>query len=101
MPASSHREELSPIVKLQLAQKQDECRETQQQLQKLQEDFNYNLDLLEKRDNELEVLDQQIDALATELKGKDVFLVDLHQALELAQQGDFPTGLHPVRTPSM
>jgi hypothetical protein len=80
------------FVAWQLAQREAESHGTQQRLQKLQEDFNYNLDLLEKRDSELEVLDQQIDVLAAELKEKNLLLVDLHQALELAQLGDFPHG---------
>eukprot|EP00884_Botryococcus_braunii_P008000 jgi/Botrbrau1/17200/Bobra.126_1s0005.2 len=68
-----------------LAKKEEDAQQALKQLYKLQEDFKYNLSLLDKRDAELHDLDEHMAVLAAELGRKDALLVDLHQALQLAQ----------------
>jgi hypothetical protein len=74
----------------QLAKKEEDAQQALEQLYKLQEDFKYNLGLLDKRDAELHDLDEHMAVLAAELGRKDALLVDLHEALQLAQSGMTP-----------
>ena len=75
------REQRSFQLEKQLAEQRDELLQTQTKLQKLQDDFMYNLRLLDERDRELETYDREYTRLQAEAGEKDKDLVETRTAL--------------------
>ena len=75
------REQRSFQLEKQLAEQRDELLQTQTKLQKLQDDFMYNLRLLDERDRELETYDREYTRLQAEASEKDKTLVETRTAL--------------------
>ena len=75
------REQRSFQLEKQLAEQRDELLQTQTKLQKLQDDFMYNLRLLDERDRELETYDREYTRLQAEAGEKDKNLVETRTAL--------------------
>ena len=75
------REQRSFQLEKQLAEQRDELLQTQTKLQKLQDDFMYNLRLLDERDRELETYDREYTRLQAEAGEKDKALVETRTAL--------------------
>ena len=53
----------------------------------LQQDYEYNLELLDGRDAELERYDKEFDAIGQELAAKDSLMTQLHARLAKAESG--------------
>lgn len=60
----------------------------------LQQDYEYNLELLDGRDAELERYDKDFDAMRQELAAKDDRISELHARLAKAESGLLPLHCH-------
>ena len=75
------REARTRQVEQQLQEQRGELQHTATKLQKLQSDFQYNLGLLDERDQELEVYDREYARLQAEAAEKDRHLMEARAAI--------------------
>ena len=69
----------------QLRAKEQSNEELRGKLAQLQEDFNYNLGLIDGRDEELTELEGRVEALKTALHSKEDEIEELHASLQSAE----------------
>ena len=85
--------ELQEISKLRLIQLEDQLKnrnftiqELQQKLEKIQEDFQYNLNLIDDRDAELLEIEEKFENIRKILKQKDTEISELRATIASLEQ---------------
>jgi chromosome segregation ATPase len=73
-------------LEVQIAQRDKRIEELQDKLIRIQDDFNYNLKLLEDRDADLQEVEFKLESLARILKDKDAEISELKSNLAGAEQ---------------
>lgn len=73
-------------LEVQITQRDKRIEELQDKLMRIQDDFNYNLKLLEDRDADLQEVEYKLESLARILKDKDAEISELKSNLAGAEQ---------------